>query len=133
MNPHYPVVARRAANRCEYCRAPEAIANFPFEVEHVLPQTQGGTNDQDNLALACRSCNLFKSDAILAPDPATGQNARLFHPRRDVWAEHFVADAITGQIAGLTSVGRATIARLQMNSVFQQEARILWARLGLYP
>jgi len=133
MNPRYPLVAQRAANRCEYCRAPEAIANFPFELEHVLPQIQGGTNDADNLALACRSCNLYKSDAILAPDPATGQAVPLFHPRREAWAEHFVVDATTGEISGLTPTGRATVARLQMNSVFQLEARILWARLGLYP
>jgi len=133
MNPRYPLVAQRAANRCEYCRAPEATANFPFEVEHVLPQIQGGTNNADNLALACRSCNLYKSDAILAPDPATGQAVPLFHPRREAWAEHFVVDATTGEISGLTPTGRATVARLQMNSVFQLEARILWARLGLYP
>lgn len=45
MNPHYPLVAERAAHRCEYCRAPEAIFNFPFEVEHVLPVSQQGTED----------------------------------------------------------------------------------------
>lgn len=35
MNPHYPLVARRAGHRCEYCRAPEAVFNFPFEVERL--------------------------------------------------------------------------------------------------
>jgi hypothetical protein len=35
MNPHYRVVAQRAGHRCEYCRAPEAVFNFPFEVEHI--------------------------------------------------------------------------------------------------
>jgi hypothetical protein len=32
MNPHYEVVALRAGHRCEYCHAPEAVFNFPFEV-----------------------------------------------------------------------------------------------------
>ena len=36
MNPHYPLVAQRAAHHCEYCRAPEAVFNFAFEVEHNL-------------------------------------------------------------------------------------------------
>jgi len=30
MNPHYARVAQRAGHRCEYCRAPEAVFNFPF-------------------------------------------------------------------------------------------------------
>ena len=37
MNPNYPFVAERACHRCEYCHAPEAIFNFPFEVEHIVP------------------------------------------------------------------------------------------------
>lgn len=28
MNPRYPAVAQRAAHRCEYCLAPEAVFNF---------------------------------------------------------------------------------------------------------
>jgi hypothetical protein len=54
MNPHYPLVARRADHRCEYCRAPEAVFNFPFEVEHVVPSSRGGADDESNLCLACR-------------------------------------------------------------------------------
>jgi hypothetical protein len=34
MNPLYARVAARAGDRCEYCHAPEAVFNFPFEVEH---------------------------------------------------------------------------------------------------
>lgn len=40
MNPHYPLVSRCAGHRCEYCRAPEAIFNFPFEVEHIVPSAR---------------------------------------------------------------------------------------------
>ena len=62
MNPRYQAIAERAAYRCEYCHAPEIVFNFPFEVEHVLPQARGGTDVLANLALACHACNLFKSD-----------------------------------------------------------------------
>jgi hypothetical protein len=38
MNPFYTLVADRAAHQCEYCHAPELVFNFPFEVEHIIPQ-----------------------------------------------------------------------------------------------
>jgi len=44
-----PIVASRANHRCEYCGAPESIFNFPFEVEHFLPPSLGGSNDANNL------------------------------------------------------------------------------------
>ncbi|MBC7854323.1 MAG: HNH endonuclease [Pirellulaceae bacterium] len=64
MNAAYAAVARRAEHRCEYCHAPEVVFNFPLEVEHIVPPQRGGSGELDNLALACRACNLFKSDKI---------------------------------------------------------------------
>jgi 5-methylcytosine-specific restriction endonuclease McrA len=84
MNPHYPLVAKRAVHRCEYCGAPEAVFNFPFEVEHVLPIIHGGSNDDSNLALSCRACNVHKGAAIQCNDPVTKTEVVLFNPRRDV-------------------------------------------------
>ena len=52
MNPAYPVVSERAEHRCEYCRAPELVFNFPFEVEHIVPVCRGGANTDANLALS---------------------------------------------------------------------------------
>jgi hypothetical protein len=43
MNALYPLVAARAEHRCEFCRAPEIIFNFRFEVEHIVPQASSGT------------------------------------------------------------------------------------------
>jgi hypothetical protein len=133
VNPFYPAVARRAGHRCEYCRAPEAVFNFPFEVEHVVPVSHGGTDDADNLALACRSCNLWKANHLTGHDEETGADFPLFHPRRDRWAEHFHADPDTGSITGLTPTGRATVARLDMNHPNQFAARMVWVRLRLFP
>jgi len=89
MNPRYSVVAERAAHRCEYCLAPEAIFNFPFEVEHIVPPGRGGTDALSNYALSCRCCNVFKAEYIEASDPETGQLVPLFNPRQNGWAEHF--------------------------------------------
>jgi HNH endonuclease len=133
MNPLYPLIARRAGHRCEYCRAPEAIFNFPFEVEHIVPTSRNGPDDDSNGALACRACNLDKSDQIEGPDPLTGKVVRLFHPRRDRWDKHFRLERESGAILGSTPTGRATIAILQMNRPIQLEARVQWMGLGLFP
>lgn len=133
MKPRYATVAARARHRCEYCHAPEALFNFPFEVEHIIPPLRGGTNDDTNLALACRACNLFKSDRIDSIDPESKSAVSLFHPRTNTWHEHFHVAPRTGEIVGLTPAGRATVGQLKMNSPPQLAARIQWMRLGLFP
>jgi hypothetical protein len=131
MNPHYPLVSSRARHACEYCRAPEIVFNLPFEVEHLTPQSLGGDSAESNLALSCRSCNLYKSAHVSAIDEQTRQEVGLFNPRRDVWGEHFSLVVETGEIEGLTASGRATVSRLRINSAAQVEARKSWVRLGL--
>jgi hypothetical protein len=131
MNPFYPLVSARARHACEYCRAPEVVFNLPFEVEHIWPQARGGETMEDNLALSCRSCNLYKSDYVSAVDELTQQEAKLFNPRRDAWLEHFSIIAETGEIEGLSASGRATVSRLRINSPAQVEARKRWLLLGL--
>lgn len=133
MNPRYELVAARAGHRCEYCHAPEVVFNFPFEVEHIVPLVRDGADRADNWALSCRSCNVRKAAHVEHTDPATRNTVRLFHPRRDTWEEHFDFDVETGVMEGRTAVGRASAARLQMNSLAQRAARRLWIRLGLFP
>lgn len=132
MNPDYPAVAQRARHRCEYCRAPEAIFNLSFEVEHAMPSSRGGSDDHSNLVLSCRACNLFKGDRTHAVDPHSNAVIRLFHPRQDNWQEHFQLERETGRIAGITEIGRATEVQLRMNSELQLQARQSWIRLGIY-
>jgi HNH endonuclease len=133
MNKNYARVAQRAGHRCEYCRAPEIIFNMPFDVEHIVPASQERLDDESNFALACRACNVFKSDQQSGVDEATGERAQLFHPRHDRWDEHFRVDLHDGRIAGLTPVGRVTVACLRLNRDIQREARNSWIRLKLYP
>jgi hypothetical protein len=133
MNRYYAGVAERAGHRCEYCHAPEAIFNLPFEVEHIVPTSRGGPDDESNLALACRACNLCKSDQLSGVDATTREVVRLFHPRRDRWDEHFRVEPEDDAIQGLTPIGSVTVACLRMNRDFQREARRSWMRLRLYP
>lgn len=131
MNPHYPLVSARARHACEYCRAPEIVFNLPFEVEHIAPQSRGGETTENNLALSCRSCNLYKSDYVSAVDKLTEQEVDLFNPRRDAWHEHFSIVEETGEIKGLSASGRVTVSRLRINSYAQVVARKQWLQLGL--
>jgi hypothetical protein len=57
----------------------------------------------------------------------------LFDPRQDRWSDHFQANPDTGELIGLTAIGRATLAALRMNSESQRAARRVWLRLGLFP
>lgn len=133
MNTHYAFVARRAGHKCEYCRAPEVVFNSTFEVEHITPSSRGGTDDGSNLALACRACNSHKRDVQAAEDPETDEQVPLFDPRAHRWSEHFCYDADSACIQGLTSIGRATVAQLDMNHPVQLISRGFWVQLRLFP
>lgn len=128
MNRFYLLVSSRAGKKCEYCQAPESFSNFNFEVEHIVPPLSGGPSEPGNLALACRSCNVFKSSFITGVDEIGTETGRLFNPRTDVWGEHFHLNSETFEIEGLTSTGRGTVFRLRVNSKMQVNARKLWRR-----
>jgi HNH endonuclease len=118
------LVRERAGNRCEYCglhqdHSPVAA----LHVEHIIPRKHGGSDAADNLALACIDCNLRKGTNLAGYDPATGQLTELFHPRRQLWHEHFEWRGI--ELAGRTAIGRATVEVLDMNSEDRLELRVV--------
>jgi len=57
---------------------------------------------------------LYKGPNIAGFDPASGQVVRLFHPRTDVWPEHFRWDG--AYLLGLSPIGRVTVQVLAMNA-----------------
>ncbi|MEG4573330.1 HNH endonuclease signature motif containing protein [Microcoleus sp. N3A4] len=57
-------VRQRANCLCEYCHASAQWQYVEFTIEHIISLTKNGTNDIDNLALACFHCNRKKSDKI---------------------------------------------------------------------
>ena len=82
-------------------------------MDHIIPESQGGETKLENLALACVSCSLRKETRQSGVDSETGNRVSLFHPRRDVWTEHFRWAGI--EIEGITPTGRGTIQVLRMN------------------
>ena len=49
-------VRERAKHRCEYCHFPEAIAEVPFQADHIIARQHGGGDELENRALACCFC-----------------------------------------------------------------------------
>ena len=68
---------RAWVGKCLYCGTRLVIGldgEFESEasVEHILARSQGGTDDPENLAIACRPCNVEKGrrhDSKRAADP----------------------------------------------------------------
>jgi hypothetical protein len=92
-----------------------------LHIEHIIPKIHGGTDDLDNLALACIDCNLHKGPNLTGIDPEAGAVTELFHPRRYVWEDHFFWRGI--HLVSNTPIGRTTIRVLNMNSEDQLALR----------
>lgn len=109
------LVRARAAEYCEYCRVPESFCPQSLAVDHIFPRVRGGKTSANNLACCCQGCNGRKLARIAALDPLTSQTVPFFHPRRQRWHEHFTWNEDFTEIVGLTPVGRATVAALDLN------------------
>lgn len=126
-------VRERAGGLCEYCHAAEAWQYVEFTVDHVVPVVAGGDSTAANLALVCFACNRRKWDRRTAADPVTGLTTRLFHPREEEWNQHFCWSSDGATLMGLTAVGRATIAALDLNRQRLLEIRAADLVAGRHP
>jgi hypothetical protein len=104
---------QRANYRCEYCKIAQAGQVATFHIDHIVPVVANGETTAENLALACVSCSLKKGARQEIKDVETDTKVLFFNPRQQSWQEHFRWDGV--QIVGLTPVGRATIAALDLN------------------
>jgi hypothetical protein len=124
-------VLRRAGGRCEYCKLSQDGQEAVFHVDHIHPLAHGGRTDLTNLALACVSCSLRKGARLTARDPKSDQAAPVFHPREQMWKDHFRWAG--NRVVGLTPTGRATVAALRMNREIALAIRAEETRLGRHP
>jgi len=114
-------VYERAAGCCEYCLISEAVSFATHQIDHIIAEKHGGQTVEENLALSCALCNKYKGSDLTSIDPKTGEIARLFNPRTNIWSEHFKLK--NGVFIGLTSNARATIRLLQINNSSRIEER----------
>lgn len=109
------LVEERANYCCEYCLLSNSLSFFPHEIDHIIAEKHGGVTDGNNLAFACWRCNRHKGSDLGSFDPNTGEFSFLFHPRQQLWSEHFEL-SLDKSIIGLTPEGRTTVILLQLNS-----------------
>lgn len=115
-------VTERAGNRCEYCHLEQEHEPFSlFHVDHVIARQHRVDESDENLCLACSSCNLHKGPNIAGLDPNSGALTPLFHPRLQNWTDHFEWNHV--RLVGKTSCGRTTIHVLAINSSENLELR----------
>ena len=127
------LVFDRAKGLCEYCRSQARFAIDPLVIDHIQPVSRGGKTIAENLALSCQTCNNYKYTKTEALDPVTNQSVSLFHPRKMVWEDHFTWNEDVTQAIGITLVGRATIALLQINREGVVNMRRVLAIMGYHP
>jgi hypothetical protein len=138
MSTYIPVALRQQVlaleqGYCAYCQGPEVLMGVTFEIEHIFPLAAGGETVLMNLCLSCPTCNRYKAARLTAYDPENHIEVPLFHPRQQVWSEHFTGNADATQLLGLTPIGRATILALQINRPVIQQLRRYWHVLKLHP
>jgi hypothetical protein len=124
------LVRLRAGERCEYCLFPQEHSETRHHIEHVRARQHHGGDGPENLALACNHCNSHKGPNLSGIDPEGGALVSLFHPRHDVWTDHFAM--IGALILGLTPVGRTTVYVLAMNAPLRLNVRAELLASGTY-
>ena len=53
-------VRNAASDRCGYCLCRQEYVPGVLEIDHIVPKAAGGTDEEENLWLACRMCNHAK-------------------------------------------------------------------------
>ncbi len=120
-------VRHRAGLCCEYCQLPESLSPLArLQIEHIRPLKHGGTDDIENLALACIDCNLRKGPNLSGIDPDTDAIEPLFHPRLQSWDEHFRWEG--ARLVGVSGSGRATVAVMEFNTPDRVQVRLAMVR-----
>lgn len=63
---------------CRYCRAKPG--SDMLEVDHLVPVSMGGSDDEINLVAACKKCNRSRSDQpLFPPDMIIGEDDEGWH------------------------------------------------------
>jgi hypothetical protein len=86
---------------CMYCNA----KNTPFEVEHLVPRSKGGSHRISNLGLACHCCNQKKGaksleDFVKDKAKLTRIKAQIKAPLRDAAAVNATRWALFNALKG---------------------------------
>ena len=103
-------VRQRASFACEFCGITESDSGGELTIDHYHPQSQGGSDEPENLIYSCSRCNLYKADYW----PQNAEQTVLWNPRTEPFAIHFI-ESENGQLYPLTAIGSFSLLRLRLN------------------
>jgi len=91
--PSRSAIYKRDNNKCQYCGATKKLT-----IDHIIPKSKGGTDDWDNLVVACSSCNTKKGNKLLEQSglklvkkpmrPRTHLDLTIFQTKCEEWKEY---------------------------------------------
>lgn len=113
-HPKLSSVRERFEYSCGYCGVSEIDSGGELTIDHFVPVSAGGSDNEENLVYACFRCNVYKTD--FSPTEAhIAAEQRVLHPLRDPLDSHYSLDTDTGELAALTPTGTFHISLLQLN------------------
>ena len=104
-------VRERARSYCEYCRSFMDYTGHEFTVDHIIPESQGGTSDFDNPCFCCFWCNNYKRAQTVSRPAYWPRRPSLQSTKRN-WENHFRWSGTSTRVIGRTAMGRATVIAL---------------------
>src|SRR5450759_100641 len=106
-------VRRRAGNRYEYCRLPQAAFRRGFHTEHIVARQHGGSTSLDNLAFATGECKVVKArrSAVLPGDNVFSVESAAERRLRQAAVLVAIAGAPRNRLSRLTHAGCCKIWR----------------------
>ncbi len=102
-------------------------------MDHTTPRSLQGSDDLDNLALACHRCNERRNNLITAIDPQGKVQVSIFNPRKDIWSEHCCWSRDGIQIIGRTAMGRVQLANIHPKNLDHPIFDPILSITGIFP
>lgn len=125
-------ILTRDGFRCRYCGATGGAV--VLHVDHVVPVSRGGTNDEKNLVTSCRDCNLGKAASRIEPLKPQPPMCRFMQVKIDPVIEPIERPAALywlGDQWKVTSDGIDTVDDryfIEAHRIWEDEDRYGWLR-----
>lgn len=109
--------------KCAYCGI--EVNEYTATIDHILPVRAGGTSEIENLAIACRKCNMLKADKILSSlsNPVAESAAKL-------WIHAYLRSPVA---TGIISIAVGVAGSLLVYQGNQQRKATINAELSKNP
>src|SRR6266567_2281206 len=85
-------------HQCAYCH----VRDVPFELDHQVPRSRGGSNRASNLVLSCHDCNVAKGNQTAAEFGHPEVEAQAKTPLKDAAAVNATRYALVRALGALS-------------------------------